>query len=324
MSLGYPIKIAAQRSGVSAHAIRAWEKRYQVVSPNRSGTNRRRYTDADIERLRLLQLATQSGHSIGNIAGLSAGELHRLIGDEAARRQAAGLVDGTDFKPPSGVAEALEATRRFDAARIEACLQKAALEMGAQGMLHHLVVPLIQALGDGWERGELTVAHEHFTSAKIRSFLGESIRPFAGMDGAPVLVVATPSGQLHDLGAVLVSTAAGQRGWRVVYLGASLPAVEISGAALQNRAAAVALSLVFPEDDLSLPAQLTQLRRSLPPETALLVGGRAASAYQPVLRDLGAQVSNSLAEFCRQLDGVRRLRPGAINASSAARRPLEA
>ena len=105
-----------------------------------------------------------------------------------------------------------------------------------------MVAPLAQSIGDLWRDGTITAAHEHFASAVIRIFLGHSAKPFAGTEGAPVLVVATPAGQVHELGALLVCAAAANIGWQVTYLGSSLPAEEIAGAARQNRARAVRFS----------------------------------------------------------------------------------
>jgi methylmalonyl-CoA mutase cobalamin-binding subunit len=136
--------------------------------------------------------------------------------------------------------------------------------------------------------------------------LGQMARPFAGTDQAPVLAVATPTGQLHELGALLVAAAAANLGWRVTYLGASLPAPEIAGAARQSRARAVALSLVYPEDDPALAGELTALREALPAEIALVVGGRAMPAYRAVLRQLGAVLIEDLAQLGTVLDGLRR------------------
>jgi methylmalonyl-CoA mutase cobalamin-binding domain/chain len=122
---------------------------------------------------------------------------------------------------------------------------------------------------------------------------------------APGLVVATPAGQLHELGAVMVAAAAANLGWRVTYLGTSLPAAEIAGAALQNRARAVALSLVYPEDDPQLPQELEALRRFLPADMQIVTGGRAAPSYGEVLHHIGAAISLDLDEFSRLLDGMR-------------------
>jgi len=155
------------------------------------------------------------------------------------------------------------------------------------------------------EDGRLTIAHEHFASARLRNFLCASIRPFAACACAPTLVVATPTAQLHELGAVIVAAAAANRGWRAVYLGPSLPAVEICGAIQQNRAHAVALSLVYPDNDPGLPGELRTIRRCLPKDFPVLVGGRAAAAYAETLREIGAHLSNNVTDFCRKLDEVR-------------------
>jgi methylmalonyl-CoA mutase cobalamin-binding subunit len=121
-------------------------------------------------------------------------------------------------------------------------------------------------------------------------------------------VVATPSGQLHELGAVIVASAARNLGWRVIYLGPSLPSAEIAGAALQNRARAVALSIVYPRDDPSLARELDSLKRYLDPEVKILVGGRAAGGYESTLRQMGAQHADEIADVYRILEEWRGLR----------------
>ena len=102
------------------------------------------------------------------------------------------------------------------------------------------------------------------------------------------------------------NTAATNAGWRVVYLGANLPAAEIAGAARKKRARAVALSLVYPEDDANLPGELTLLRETLSEETALLVGGRAMPAYRETLVRVGAILVEGLPQLGQALDRLRR------------------
>ena len=126
------------------------------------------------------------------------------------------------------------------------------------------------------------------------------------MDHAPALVVATPAGQVHELGALLVGATAANLGWQVIYLGASLPAAEIAGAARQRRARAVALSLVYPEDDPKLEGELSRLRESLPTEVPLLVGGRASLAYREHLEKIGAITMENLTHLGLTLDTLRK------------------
>ena len=94
--------------------------------------------------------------------------------------------------------------------------------------------------------------------------------------------------------------------WQVTYLGASLPAAEIAGAAQQRRARAVALSLVYPEDDPGLASELTRLRESLPSEVKLLAGGRAMPAYREALEKVGALPIENLAQLGSTLDNLRK------------------
>ena len=108
------------------------------------------------------------------------------------------------------------------------------------------------------------------------------------------------------MGALLAAAAAANLGWHVTYLGASLPAAEIAGAARQNRARAVALSLVYPEDDPRLEGELTRLREALPSAVTVLVGGRAMPAYRASLEKINAVLVNTLAQFCSTLDELRK------------------
>ena len=80
----HSIKAVSRKTGLSAHVIRVWERRYKAVQPSRTGTNRRLYSEADVERLGLLKQATQAGHSIGTIADLPVDRLMKIAAEAAA------------------------------------------------------------------------------------------------------------------------------------------------------------------------------------------------------------------------------------------------
>jgi DNA-binding transcriptional MerR regulator/methylmalonyl-CoA mutase cobalamin-binding subunit len=305
-SAHHSIKIVARRTGLSAHVIRIWEKRYGATRPERTATNRRLYSEEQIERLSLLRDLTQTGHSISNVATLPLAKLKALAA-EASLPLA--------HKPPAGsgksgaasyLEECLAAVKALDSPALEDSLKRAATTLGAQGLLQRVVAPLAQTIGELWRDGSITAAHEHFASAVIRIFLGHAAKPFAGAENAPVLVVATPTGQLHELGALLAGAAAANLGWHVTYLGASLPAAEIAGAAKQNRARAVALRIVYPEDDPRLEGEVTRLRELLPAEVPVLAGGRAMPAYREILEKIEALQIKDLAHLCATLDDLRK------------------
>lgn len=305
--LTHSIKVAAQRSGLTPHVIRVWERRYGAVQPERTGTNRRSYSDVDIERLRLLRHATAAGHSIGRIAKATTDALRELVAS------AKGENIQTDSRSSTPALEsfqdqAMTAIRALDSSGLDEILVRASVALGNQGLLQRLIVPLAHEVGERWQSGDITAAHEHFASAVIRSFLANSAKPFAVASGAPNLVVGTPAGQLHELGAIIVSAAAQSLGWNVTYLGVGLPAAELAGAAIQNRSRAVALSIVYPEDDPNLPLELTQLRRFLPADTRIIAGGRAAPSYRQVLTQIGALQLDTLDRLYPVLESLRSAR----------------
>ena len=306
----HSIKVVSRRTGLSPHVIRIWEKRYGAVEPERSQTNRRLYSDSEIERLGFLRLATAAGHSIGNIARLPLARLKLLVakanGSEPIARAAKHAASPAQTFHDS----CLAAVKNLDGRLFDETLQGAVVALGNQGLLRQVVAPLAQTIGELWRAGVVSAAHEHFLSSGLKVFLGHLSGQFPVPANAPRIIIATPAGQLHELGAVIVNAAAAQVGWHTTYLGASLPAAEIAGAAVQNRALAVALSVVYPEDDPDLPQEFTNLRRFLPAETKILVGGRAAPAYLETLMRIGAVFTESIDEFCHQLDDLRRAAPG--------------
>ena len=241
----------------------------------------------------------------------TAGELHtnfKLSGDgEYLGLIRSNGVTGLPASPAQAFHDScLAAVKALDAQLFEKTLQKAVVALGHQGLLRQLAGPLAQTIGELWRTGAVTAAHEHFLTAGLKVFLGHLSGQFPVAANAPRIIIATPAGQLHELGAVIVKDAAAQIGWHTTYLGASLPAAEIAGAAVQNYAVAVALSIVYPEDDPDLPQELTNLRRFLPPEIKILVGGRAAPAYSETLLRIGVSFTESIDEFCNQLDELRR------------------
>lgn len=302
----YSIQLAARLTGLTSHVIRIWEQRYRVVEPRRTPSNHRLYSQQDIERLTLLRDVTRAGHNIGQVAGLTSAKLWALATMTSNAETQAPRSAALTPAPDSFLEQCLAAIRSLDDRELDDTLKRANTALGAQGVLHRLIAPLTQSLGDLWREGKITAAHEHFATGQIRVFLANLARPFGVSAAAPTLIVATPAGQLHELGALLAGAVAANLGWSVTCLGASLPAAEIAGAARQKQARAVALSLVYPEDDVSLPGELIRLREALPAETALLVGGRAMPAYREALEKLGAVLAEDLMQLGLALDRLRR------------------
>ena len=309
-SAAHSIRVVANRTGLTPHVIRIWEKRYGAVEPQRTATNRRLYAESDIERLSILADLTRHGHSIGAVAGLPLEELQAMATQLPTEPAASGaLQKSSETRAKHHLNRTLAAVRQLDESELENSLRAALMEQGNRGFLQKLIGPLAKEIGELWRDGEITAAHEHFATSAIKIFVGNAAKSFLAPESAPNLIVATPAGQLHELGAVIVAATATQIGWRVTYLGASLPATEIAGAARQNKSLAVALSLVYPPDDEALPGELLQLREYLPDQLEILVGGRSADDYRDTLDSIGARVMSSTAELESVLTSLRLSRP---------------
>lgn len=270
----YKIGTIARLTGVSIHALRVWERRYQVIEPARTPGGDRLYGDEDLLRIRLLKQLTDQGHSIGQIARLPTTELKAMA--------ASGVAD-PDERPR--IAEELREKflmhiENLNGERAFATLVSAQAQLGRRASVLEVVRPVTAEIGRRWASGEFRIVHEHIASATMKAFLG-FLEDTGENDSRPVAVVATPAKELHELGALMAAQIAATQGWEVVYLGANSPASEITHAAKTLAADAVLISTVNPAND-ETRAELSVLVEALPEKTALFVGGAAAPDYRAV------------------------------------------
>jgi DNA-binding transcriptional MerR regulator/methylmalonyl-CoA mutase cobalamin-binding subunit len=284
------------------YVIRAWEKRHRVLSPERTESNRRLYSDRDIERLILLRQLIEQGHSIGELAALSSEALMELLAKERAGKYmpgpgSSGSPEGRDFQ-----GDMLTAVRALDVRSLEDALTQASLHLSQQALISGVIIPFLESIGRQWQEGTLRIAHEHMATATVRTFLGSIVASAPRFPNAPTAVVCTPVHQLHELGALFAAATVATRGWNVVYLGANLPAEEIAAAVHQLSARMLILGIVYPADDALLHRDLRRLATLLPGGVAVAVGGRAAGAYSAALETMDAVIIRDLDHLGTLLD----------------------
>lgn len=293
-------------TGLSVFVIRAWEKRYNVVSPERTETNRRLYSEDDIEKLKLLNNAVNLGHNIGGIAKLSVSELRSILERNPATSNVPTELSTEQFADTESIlSSCVEAVKSYDSKKLSTILLKASSKMSQPLLIEKLVIPLVYEIGDLWHEGDIRVANEHIASAVIRSFLTNLIEQHIPPQNAPIIISATPRGQDHELGALIAGVTAASVGYKVIYLGPNLPVEEIAAVTDNLDAKVVALSLVYPNDDPQLKLDLVNLKKMLPGNTSLIVGGRAANGYLDVLNDIGAIRVNDTKQFRIELEAIR-------------------
>ena len=300
----YTIQMASQICGLSPHVIRIWERRYAALVPNRTCTNRRLYCKDDVDRLTLLRRLTEAGHRIRHIANLPTEELRLL---ETPTNEAPSVtIFVADTAEPLDAPEhfidaCLAAAAAYEGDNLRRLMQRARLQFGQRGLLHRIICPLIAKIGESWQQGELRPAQEHVATGVIREMLSTPVPGSTVAVTAPELVVATPTGEIHEMGALLVAASARDLGWRVTYLCASLPVEETSACSRTRKATAVALSVVYPEGCPVVEEKLRRLRTLLPEPMALMVGGRAAASYRSRLSEMNILWAGCLHELDRDL-----------------------
>jgi len=287
------IAVVARRTGLTQLVLRAWERRYGAVHPARTDTGRRLYTDEDITRLTLLGTLTGAGHRIGDIAPLSLDDLRTLAGEITA---SGSKTAASTARPPRAAAlldQAMAAIADMNQRVLLEILDEASLTLSKPMLRNDLIVPMLDGIGERWHDGDLRVAHEHMASAVVKTFLLAMNARHVPPPGAPILVVATPSKHIHELGALLVASLAQDLGWDVLNLGADLPAEEIVMGVRRRGARALYLGLIYPLADATVAEQLLTIRKLAGHDLPILVSGQAAESYTEVLTRVDARIMDT-------------------------------
>ncbi len=277
----YSIKAVSQATGLSVETLRAWERRYGIVSPQRDDLGRRVYRPEDVLRLRRLREATEQGHPIGRLAQL---------GDP----QLASLLEGTGSAPLQATCDAfvqriLEAAQRFRASECEQTLTLAIAMLPPPQLARSVLRPLLQEVGERWHRGEISIAQERMVSAAIRKHVALLLDSYDRSAHRPPIVFATLPGERHELGLLMAAMICASQGHKVHYLGADLPPHEIARYTREVGAIAVGISVVMLDDVAKVPALLAGIARELGPGIPIWLGGGGSNSVNA--RDLPANCS---------------------------------
>ncbi len=267
----YTIKQAAVRSGVNVSLLRAWERRYGIVSPSRTDSGYRLYDDIAIERLRAMRSLVEAGWSA------------RQAADRVSTASEEELVtmapDGPLASPPAedSLASFVEGAARLDTAAIERALDDMFAAASFERVVEDRVFPALRALGEAWSTGAVDVAGEHAASAAVARRLGMAFEASAaaGAGRGPVLV-GLPPGARHDLAALAFATAARRSGLRVLYLGPDVPLDSWIAAVERAGARAIAFGVVM-DRDVTAADEVARAVRARYPDVVIAVGGRQAS-----------------------------------------------
>lgn len=258
MSADLRIGELARRTGVSPELLRAWERRYGLLRPERSAGGFRLYSAEDERRIGKMTAALERGISAGQAARLA-------LGDGATELPSADTL--------------IEALLAFDDVGAHAALDRLLSSLTLETVLRNAVIPSLRDIGERWQRGEITIGQEHFASNLLR---GRMLGLARGWDrgSGPRALLACPAGELHDLSLIAFGLALRDHGWRITFLGADTPLATIDQTATTLRPDLVVVAAIDAAQLTPLTEELRRLATRF--RLALACGGAAETLVDEV------------------------------------------
>jgi len=212
----YSIRDLEQLTGIKAHTLRIWEKRYGVVIPKRTPTNIRYYNDEDLKKLLNISILNRHGFKISNIANLENEDLGKKIIS----------ITNKSFDSDSNIENLIIAMIELDEGKFEKILTTLIINLGFEDTFIKVLIPFFEKIGVLWQIGTINPAQEHFITNLIRQKIIVAIDGLitsSNMPNQKTFILYLPDGELHELGLLFYSYLIQKRGHRVIYLGQMVP-----------------------------------------------------------------------------------------------------
>jgi DNA-binding transcriptional MerR regulator len=232
----YSIKAITSLTGLTAETLRAWERRYDCITPERNETGRRSYSQADLEKLKLLVNLTQNGHAISKIANLSCEELRHFQNQTSVH---------TDRPQPNLFNQIIEALQQYQIERVEQLLKKALMAFEPLEYARDILLPSLQMIGQLWHEDKINIAQEHMYSSCVKRIVLTMVNNLhQPSKHNPSMMFATPSGEPHEFGILLGCMIAAAQQYTCYYVGPDLPSLDIIDASKNLKPDVIVLGMV--------------------------------------------------------------------------------
>ena len=280
-------------SGIKAHTIRIWEKRYSIVEPQRTASNIRLYSDDDLKKILNVSLLNNHGIKISNIVGMSKDELNKKV------------IELSEGKPDTHIHidRLITGMLDLDEAAFERDLSELERKFGFEYTITDIVYAFLEKIGLLWQTGSITPAHEHFISNLIRQ------RVIVAIAGIPVpkdstlrAVLFLPESEMHEIGLLFYHYLARKSGIKTYYLGQAVPYNDLKNVCEIHRPHLLITSFTSFPSPQDLNTYLTRLADDFPTSRILASGAvlRRSSFHYP--RNLTVfQTANELKDLLRKL-----------------------
>ncbi|MDD2304880.1 MAG: MerR family transcriptional regulator [Prolixibacteraceae bacterium] len=287
----YSIKDLEHLSGIKAHTIRIWEKRYALLDPNRTDTNIRSYSDHDVRRILNVAMLVKNGYKISSVASFDEEKLQ----NEVIR------INRNANDPDKDIDQLLFHTVNLDTFGFEAMVNKIIGELGFSKTIQQVIFPFFERIGILWQAGSIFTAHEHFVSNLIRNRLIGETAKFVNKEASKSALFFLRENEWHELGLLYFNFLAAQAGFRCVYLGQSLPFEDLANLLTANKYDFVCTSFVHAIEKPELELYLANLSLVFN-QDKILIAGRQIAIHKPKLPSNVLVVKNS-NDFIRRISG---------------------
>jgi DNA-binding transcriptional MerR regulator len=252
----YSIKELEKLSGIKAHTIRIWEKRYDLIQPHRTNTNIRYYTDEDLKKILNVAVLNRQGIKISNIARLNDLELK----EEIIR------VSRISDSPDTFVDSLVVAMIDMDKYKIESLIDKSVSKVGFTASMVNVLYPFLEKVGILWQSGEVNPAQEHFISYLIRQKLIAAIDRLPGTYNpmAKRFILLLPEGEWHELSLLFGQYLLREAGQEVTYLGQSVPYADLLAVGASKDFDYLLVSSITPQPEFDFLVYLKDLGGAFP------------------------------------------------------------
>lgn len=287
----YSIKDLEYLSGIKAHTIRIWEKRYHLLDPSRTDTNIRSYSDDDVRRILNVSLLIKNGYKISNVAAF----------DEAKLQAEVLRLNRNLSDPEKNIDQLLFHTVNLDTFGFEQVLDKIILEFGFSKTIQQVIFPFFERIGILWQAGSIFAAHEHFVSNLVRNRLIRETGKLESKDSSPSILFFLRENEYHELGLLYSNFLAAQEGLRCVYLGQNLPFGDLSNLLINSEFDFVCTSFISAIEKPELEQYMANLSLVFN-RNKILIAGRQIGIHKPKLPSNVVLVKNS-NDFLRRISG---------------------
>ena len=271
----YNMKAVEQQTGIAAPTLRAWERRYQLIEPQRTPGRYRLYSERDVALLRWVRDRMNEGLTISRAAAMLDGLQHSAepiwIDDSPTPPAPA---EGPS--PLPHLAQLLfDALVALDEDRADQIMEQAFALYTMPTIYVEVITPTLVELGEAWHRGEIFITSEHFASAYLRTRLLRLLKSYPTRADKPAIFVGCAQNEQHEIGILIFALMLRQEGFNIVYLGPNLPIDDLILSAIQERPAIVCLSAGSDTTALTLQTVQARLNEAPPPAPMFAYGGRA-------------------------------------------------